>query len=91
MPTSHSVVFSPRAKQALKRLDRAQAKRLFDAATLLGINPYPPKSKALSGFESLRRVRVGDYRIVYAVDDGKLIVLVVNLGHRREIYRQINR
>ena len=52
----------------------------------LAVNPYPPDSLKLVGGDGQRRVRVGDYRIIYSVDDQGLIVTVLKLGHRREIY-----
>jgi len=51
----------------------------------LAEEPRPASAKKLSGVE-LWRIRVGDYRVIYALDDGKLTVLVVRLGHRREVY-----
>jgi len=58
--------------------------------TALASDPRPQGVKALSGTERpMMRVRVGDYRIVYEVHDSCLVVLVVFVGHRRDIYRQI--
>jgi len=50
--------------------------------------PVPPDSVKLQGVDDLYRVRVGDYRILYQVQDAILVVLVVEIGHRREIYRR---
>ena len=60
---------------------------LNPAILALAENPRPPGCLKLSGEESLWRIRVGDYRVVYQVQDAVLLVLVVKLGHRREIYR----
>ncbi len=49
--------------------------------------PRPHGSEKLSGPDQLYRIRAGDYRIVYAVDDDRMLVLVVKVGHRREVYR----
>jgi mRNA interferase RelE/StbE len=51
-------------------------------------NPRPPGCVKLQGGDELYRVRVGDYRILYEVQDAVLVVLVVQIGHRGEIYRQ---
>lgn len=52
------------------------------------IGPYPRDSRELAGeLEGLRRIRVGDYRVLYGVDDGVLIIEVVRVAHRREVYR----
>lgn len=62
--------------------------RLRVAIDGLAENPRPPGCVKLQGGDELFRVRVGDYRIVYQIQDAVLVVLVVQVGHRREIYRQ---
>ena len=49
-------------------------------------NPIPPKAKKLSGRDGYR-IRVGDYRIIYEIQKSVLVVLIIDIGHRREIYR----
>jgi mRNA interferase RelE/StbE len=63
--------------------------RVNAAILALSEDPYPPGSKKLQGEEDLYRVRVGDYRVLYRVEDERLVVLVVNIGHRRDIYRSL--
>jgi len=53
-------------------------------------NPFPRGVKKLSGKEDLYRLQVGDHRIIYQVQHNALLVLVVKLGHRREVYRRIS-
>jgi len=53
----------------------------------LGENPRPPGCVKLAGPDALYRIRIGDYRIVYQIRDAELLVVVVAIGHRREIYR----
>lgn len=53
----------------------------------LEANPRPPGAKKLRGESDLWRVRVGDYRILYSIEEARLVVLVVKIGHRREVYR----
>jgi mRNA interferase RelE/StbE len=62
-------------------------RRLRETIDSLADDPHPPGSKKLIGRPDLYRVRTGDYRIIYQVDSGKLTVLVIEIGHRREIYR----
>ncbi len=88
MPRYH-VIYAKAAARALRRLDRPLQRRLVDAIDQLGDDPHPQGAKALQGGESLLRIRVGDYRIIYAVRDDQLLVLVATLGHRREIYRKL--
>jgi len=71
----------------LRKLDRDVQLRIRGAIALLAQDPRPPTARALRGRPGCR-VRVGDYRIIYTVDDDVLVVVVVALGHRRDIYRQ---
>ncbi|MFE3541913.1 type II toxin-antitoxin system RelE/ParE family toxin [Nocardia sp. NPDC059177] len=80
--------WTPAARRALRSIPQHDAIRLLTALTLLGDDPYRRDGvdvKALSGRPGFR-LRVGNYRLVYEVDDGKLIILVVTAGHRRDIY-----
>ena len=74
------------AAKALARIDAPQRSRLIEAIDKLKDNPVA--GSVLKGeFSGLRRIRIGDYRIVYEVQDTHLIILVIRIGHRREIYR----
>ena len=73
-----------RQLDALPEKVYGQVRRRIDA---LAANPRPPSVKKLKGVENLYRIRSGDYRIVYQILDKKLLVLVVRIGNRREVYR----
>ena len=60
--------------------------RLDEAIESLGDDPRPPGCRKLAGATDRYRFRVGDYRIIYRIDDGKVTVLVLVIGHRREVY-----
>lgn len=77
----------PAAIRALKTIHPEDKERIQGAIALLGQDPRPPKAIALSGRPGYR-VRVGDYRIIYTIQDDVLLVVVVNLGHRRDIYQK---
>lgn len=87
MSTRYSVELARRAQRALVALQRKDQQRVRAAVDLLADNPRPPNCVAMAGEDSVYRVRVGDYRIVYEVQDDVLVVLVVRVGHRREVYR----
>jgi mRNA interferase RelE/StbE len=72
--------------RALKRVDQKDRARIHAAIALLAQNPRPPAARALQGRAGLR-VRAGDYRIIYTVEDEVLLVVVVTVGHRRDVYR----
>jgi len=85
--SAYRIELRPAAARALRRLDRDVGLRIQGAIALLAQDPRPPTARALRGRPGLR-VRVGDYRIIYTIHDEVLLVVVVALGHRREIYRQ---
>ena len=82
---THRVELRPAAVRALKQVDLQDRDRIRGAIALLGEDPRPPGAKALQGRPGLR-VRIGDYRIIYTVDDDILVVAVITLGHRRNFY-----
>ena len=60
--------------------------RMQGAIALLAQDPRPPASRPLQGREGYR-LRVGDYRIIYTIDNGNLLIVVVTIGHRRDVYQ----
>ena len=82
------VVWSQAALKALQKLDKPNRERIFKAAQLLSSNPHPPAAKRVTGESSIFRIRTGDWRLLYAVQDRELIVLIVKVGHRSEIYKR---
>ncbi len=82
----YRVELRPAAVKALRRIDPQDLRRIQGAIALLGQEPRPPGAKALQGRPGLR-IRVGSYRIVYVVEDDVLLVVVVTLGHRSDVYR----
>lgn len=83
----YRIRLSRRAVRALASLERRDQQRVRGALDLLAGNPRPPTCVAMKGEDGVYRVRVGDFRIVYEVMDGELLVLVIRIGHRREVYR----
>jgi len=81
----YRIELRPAAVRALRKLDPQVRHRLQGAIALLAQDPRPPAARALQGRPGFR-IRVGDYRIVYTVADAVLLVAVVALGHRREVY-----
>lgn len=80
-----TVLFLPPAVRQLAKLDRAARKRVAAAIDGLHENPRPPGSKRLVGVDAWR-IRVGDWRVIYQIRDDRLVVLVLKVGHRREVY-----
>lgn len=84
---SWKVLFSDPARRQLSKLPREAFDRVIAVAETLAENPRPRNCKKMRGADTLYRLRVGVYRLVYEVQDGQLVVVVVAVGHRREVYR----
>ena len=83
---TYTVLICKSAQKNLARLESSIQNRITDAIRDLANNPRPAGTKKLTGREAWR-IRIGDYRIIYEIHDDQLIVLVVVVGHRREIYK----
>ena len=84
---AYSVLLAPPAERQLKSLAEPIQKRIARRLRGLRENPRPHGIKKLAGEEDLYRIREGDYRIVYTIRDKELIVLIVKIGARKEVYR----
>ena len=83
----YQVEIARRAIRSIARLPRTDQIRVRTAIDLLATEPRPPGCVAMVGEDSVYRVRVGNYRIIYEVIDSRLVVQVVRVGHRRDAYR----
>lgn len=86
---NYKIEISSTAEKALKKIPKKDLIKVIEAIQILSINPFPPGSRKLSGEDGVYRVRQGNYRIIYEVVDGKLIILVLKIGHRKDIYRKL--
>ena len=89
MTERFEILFLPKALKALKQLHPSERQRIVLATEALRDEPYPAQSQKIVGPADLFRIRVGDYRIVYTVKDAELIIVIITLGHRRDVYRGI--
>jgi mRNA interferase RelE/StbE len=85
---TYRVEVAPAAVRLLHKLDRVAQRRVQAAIELLSTEPRPTGAKKLVGGNGEWRVRTGDYRVVYAIHDNVLLILVVAIGHRRDIYER---
>ncbi|MGI9080187.1 MAG: type II toxin-antitoxin system RelE family toxin [Acidimicrobiales bacterium] len=85
--TAYRIEVRPAAARELRKLDPSVQPRIQGAIALLGQDPRPPAARALRGRPGFR-VCVGDYRVIYTVNDDILVVVVVALGHRRDVYQR---
>ena len=84
---SYELVFKRSVAKDLRALPKPHVKRILRRISSLADDPRPPGCEKLSGLERYR-IRQGSYRIVYEIEDTRLIVLIVRIGHRRDVYRQ---
>ncbi|MGD0768767.1 MAG: type II toxin-antitoxin system RelE/ParE family toxin [Tepidisphaeraceae bacterium] len=84
---SFTILYRASVKREMRRLDAVMVKRIDAAILALAENPRPSGCVRLSGQSHLWRIRVGDYRVLYEIQDQQLVVLVVSVAHRREAYR----
>lgn len=84
---AYTIQFTPVAAKQLDKLDAPIRRRIAAAIDSLVENPRPPGTKKLQGSDDLWRIRTGDYRVIYQIRDRQLIVVIVTIGHRGDIYR----
>lgn len=85
---SYRLEFKSSAERELRKLPRIVVARLSEAIDSLVVNPFPTHSIKLSGSINAYRIRVGDYRIVYTVEKRVLLITVIRVRHRKEVYRK---
>ena len=83
----YAVYFKPSADRQLAKLPRDVQRRIVAAIEALADKPRPPGAVKITGDDNLRRIRVGDYRVVYEIHKGRLVVLVLRVAHRKDVYR----
>ncbi len=83
---SYRLLIKPSAARELENLPLKDRKRVAAKIQRLGSNPRPDGAEKLSGQDKYR-LRQGDYRVLYSIDDTQAQVVVVKIGHRREVYR----
>lgn len=86
----YAVEARPRVRKALRQLDARDREDILEAMRALASDPRPAGVKSLKGHRPWLRVRVGDYRIVYHVNDETRLITVAVVGHRREVYRSLD-
>ncbi len=87
----YRIEFASKAERDFKALDKPIQSRLARRIDFLADNPFPQGIRKLTGEEDLYRLRVGNYRIIYQVQGRRLVVLIVGIGHRADVYRGLRR
>lgn len=85
----YEIQYRRSVKNDLKKLSLKARRETVEKILSLASNPRPNGCKKLSGVKELYRIRRGDYRIIYSIENKKLIIIIVRVGHRRDIYRKL--
>ena len=83
---NYKVLIKPSAIKELKKIPKKDLPEVTRKIEALAVDPYPPGCEKLAAQNSFR-IRQGSYRIIYTIEDDKLIVIVIKIGHRRDVYR----
>ncbi len=79
--------FTSSASREFRKLDKQIQRRISEKVTGLCEGPFPPGSKKLNAQPDHFRIRVGDYRVIYRIDGKRIVIVIVRIGHRRDVYR----
>lgn len=84
---SYQIEIKPSASKELEKLPRQMVVRVVAAIGELAEDPYPQGVRKLSGFDRTFRIRVGDYRVLYDIYENRLIIEIIRIRHRKDVYR----
>lgn len=85
---SYVISFRSTAEKQLEELPKIYYQRVRNKIINLTNNPYPPGCEKLKGGDKEYRIRVGDYRVIYRVEHTQLVIIIIKVGHRREVYER---
>ena len=85
---AYDVEFEAQVAKQLRDMQRADLQRVMDRVKALADDPRPQASEKLAGMANAWRIRSGNYRVVYTIDDRAQVVTVTRVGHRRDVYRR---
>ena len=83
----YKIEISATAERQLKKIRREDHVSILRSISLLGGDPRPDGCRKMSGYDDIYRIRIGKYRVIYEIDGKRIIVIILKIGHRREIYR----
>jgi mRNA interferase RelE/StbE len=84
---SYRIEVSATAEKQLRKLRKVDQIRVLRAVQALAIDPRPSGCRKLQGYEDVFRIRVGTYRVLYSIDGRRIIVTVLKVAHRKDVYR----
>ena len=85
---SYKIKWKKSAYRELRNIHNKYIPKIIDSVEKLSENPFPAGAKKLSGSEKTFRIRVGDYRIIYEIEQQKLIIQIIRVRHRKDVYKR---
>jgi len=85
--TRYRIEVSATAERQIRKLPRADQIRVIRLIQSLSSEPRPPGCRKLTGYDDVFRVRLGRYRVLYSIEDRRLVVIVLKVGDRKDVYR----
>jgi mRNA interferase RelE/StbE len=83
----YRIEVSATAERQLKKIRPEDKVRILRSISLLASEPRPGGCRKMSGYDNIYRIRVGNYRVIYEIDGKRIIIVILKIGHRREVYR----
>ena len=82
-----SIKWKSSAKKELKKIDRTEISKILSDIEKLATELYPTNYKKLLGTEHIYRIKIGNYRVIYSIENNELIIEIIRVRHRKEVYR----
>jgi mRNA interferase RelE/StbE len=83
----YKIEISASAERQLKKIRREDTVRILRSISLLANDPRPIGCRKMSGYDDVYRIRVGNYRVIYEIDGKQITIVILKIGHRKEVYR----
>ena len=87
---SFDIQWKSSAKKELRKIDRTKISKILKDIEALSQEPYPTNHKKILGTEHIYRIKIGNYRVIYSVENQKLIIEIIRVRHRKEVYRKFS-
>lgn len=84
----YKIAISATAERQLRKISREDAIRILRSISLLAVDPRPAGCRKMSGYEDIYRIRIGNYRVIYEIDGKRIVIVILKIGHRKDIYRR---
>ena len=85
--TKYRIEIAATAEKQLKKIRREDEVRILRSISLLASEPRPGGCRKMSGYDDIYRIRVGNYRVIYEIDGKRIVVIILKIGHRKDVYR----